>query len=204
MTMRDEPLTAEDTKKLNLSETLQKAAEGQQAKTQQASDLQDVGLEPTPDETNDLPSWALPLPDGVVLPKGRQIYAMRFRAKLTDTPKMGDRYCLLWSLTEADEKFAYGRVRNVPAMTMNELSKQMIRVFGFVRVSETGKEHADGSAAAPDWAETNGQKILAFWNDIGAKCRTQVKNGYAKLHTMEVDEVIDFFTKCVAVRTVVG
>jgi hypothetical protein len=206
MPITEEPLSPDEAQKVgtttgsqSFAEIAHKAHEGQV----QAQDLQDEGIEPKEDVLGPLPSWALPLPAEVKLPVGRQIYCMRFRAKMTETPKMGDRYCIMWSLTEADEKLAYRRTRGEATMALNELSKQMIRVVGFIRVDSAGKESADG--ALTDW--TNGPGvggIMRFWDAIGARCKMQVKNAYAKLHTMEVPDIVDFFTNCVAVRTVSG
>jgi hypothetical protein len=200
------PMTPEEEKTMGVksgSSSFAEIAEQVQKGREQAQDLQDEGIEPKDDESSPLPDWALPLPAEVKLPKGRQVYVMRFRAKLTETPKQGDRYCIMWSLTEADEKLAYRRTRGESTMAMNELSKQMIRVLGFVRTDASGKESAEG--AMVDWTNSPGLgNIARFWDAIGARCRSQVKNAYAKLHTMEVGDVVDFFTKCVAVRTVSG
>jgi hypothetical protein len=200
------PLTPEDEQSLGVktgAQAFREIADQAQRAKEQAQDLEDEGVEPKDDEHSPLPDWALPIPEGVKLPVGRQIYAMRFYAKLTETPKQGDRYCLMWSLTEADEKLAYRRTRGESTMAMNELSKQMVRVLGFVRPGVNGKEYAEG--AMVDWTNSPGLgNIARFWDAIGARCRTQIKNAYAKLHTMEVGDVVDFFTKCVAVRTVSG
>lgn len=200
MTMKEEPLTREEAAKIGAVKTgpqvLEEAFANAAAVQQRAGEIEDEGLEPKEDESAPLPSWALPLPANVELPKGRQIYCMRFRGKLTDTPKKGDRYCILWSLNEPDEKLAYQRTRGNAGMSMNELSKQMIRVMGFVR-----DEQGDGEV--PDWGE-GGMRLMEFWNGIGARFRTQVKSAYGKMHTLEPGEIIDFFTNCVAVRTVGG
>ena len=205
MTITNEPVTAEDLKKIGAKganpQTFEEVAKQVAQEQAKADEKQDEGLDPNDDEFSPLPEWALPLPPEVVLPKARQIYVMRFRAKLTDTPKLGDRYCILWGLSEADEKLALKRTRGDSSMTMNEMSKQMIRVLGFIRTSADGKERAEGEA--PEWT-SGASNLNSFWNAIGGKYRPQVKNAYMKMHTMEPGEIVDFFTNCVAVRTVVG
>jgi hypothetical protein len=90
-------------------------------------------------------------------------------------------------------------------MALNEMAKQTIRVVGFVQVDNDPKlESATGSViTAVDWG-TGGSSVTEFWNGIGGKCRAHVKNTYLKMHTMEIGEYADFFSRCVAVRTVGG
>lgn len=138
--------------------------------------------------TNRWPDWAK-IPDGFQLPEGKTIFAVRFRAAWTDKPKMGDRVCILWNLTEADEKHASKRARGDFIQVMNEMTKQMIRII-------------DGAKA--DWSKPGRNNPATFYTDIGGACRQQLKNIYSKNHTLKTADAIDFFVNCVAVRSVTG
>lgn len=143
----------------------------------------------SPADPNAIPEWVT-LPEGIVLPKGRQLTFVRFRAAWTIRPEKGDRVCVLWPLTEADEKLALKRTRGEALRTIDELTKQIIRVI-------------DGHKA--DWTGTRtAGTVNMFWDEIGPKCRQQLKNIYAKTHTLDLAETTDFFINCVAVRTVGG
>jgi hypothetical protein len=146
----------------------------------------DLGV-PAVDDTS-IPEW-VKVPPGLKLPGGgRQVTYVMFRAAWTDCPEKGDRQAILWNLTEADEKFALKRTRGESLRTIDELAKQYIRVVDGVK---------------SNWAGTSGPgSVETFWNDIGAKCRQQLKNLYAKTHMFSADEAVDFFTNCVTVRTV--
>jgi hypothetical protein len=133
-----------------------------------------------------LPDWAA-IPQGVKTPDGWLVWFVKFRAKVTNTPGKGDRTCVLWNLSESDEKHAAKRARGDPMRVVDEMAKQMIRVV-------------DGHGA--DWGGSRGAgSVDAFWQDIGGKCRHQLKSLYLKNHTMTGEETADFFEHCVAVRT---
>lgn len=134
------------------------------------------------------PDWAK-LPEGMRMPEGKTLLAVRFRAAWTDRPSQGDRVCILWNLTEADEKHASRRARGDFQQVMNEMAKQMIRVI-------------DGAKA--DWSKPGRHNPATFFTDIGGACRQQLKNLYAKRHTLATADQIDFFVNCVAVRSVTG
>jgi hypothetical protein len=132
------------------------------------------------------PAWAI-VPEGVVLPNGWQIWFIQFRAKVTNTPSKGDRYCICWNLSESDEKHAAKRSKGDPMRVIDEMAKQMIRVV-------------DGRPA--DWGGSRGPgSVDAWWQEIGGKGRHQLKMLYLKNHTMTTEESSDFFEHCVAVRT---
>lgn len=134
------------------------------------------------------------LPDWVVLPKdfkpppGRIISFLRFRAQWTDTPHKGDRQCIIWNLTDADERVALKRAQTNDAMSIvNEFAKQCVRAVDGVKVN---------------WAAPKGKgSIDEFWRDIGSKCRSQVATWYTRNHQLTQVELADFFENCVAVRT---
>jgi hypothetical protein len=135
-----------------------------------------------------IPEWAA-MPPGLVMPEGWQIHFMRFRAAWTNLPRLGDRTCVLWNLTEADEKLAARRARGDANRIIDEMSKQMVRVI-------------DG--ARTDWTKGGANNIERFWDEIGGKCRHLVRSYYLKTHTLEAKDFADFFDNCVAVRTHTG
>lgn len=143
---------------------------------------------------DDNPSDAMPdwvsIPDGMKLPEGRQVAFMLFRGEWTDEPKRGDRQCILWNLTEADEKIAIKRTRGEPLRTIEEMAKQMIRSVDGVKADWTGK-------LGPG-------NVSAFWSQIGSRCRTLIKNHYLKTHSLNAEQQADFFSNCLVVRTVTG
>jgi hypothetical protein len=144
-------------------------------------------FDPTAPTEGAVPEWVKE-PVGLKYPSGgRQATYVQFRAAWTDCPEKGDRQCILWNLSEADEKLALKRTRGESLRTIDELTKQMIRVVDGVKANWTGV--GPGS-------------VDVFWNDIGAKCRQQLKNLYAKTHMFSAEDAVDFFTNCIAVRTV--
>ena len=134
-----------------------------------------------------LPAWVI-VPPNFVFAKGRIAYFFRFRAEWTDAPAKGERQCILWNLSMADEKLALARTRGDSNRTIEECARAMIRVV-------------DGHEA--DWsARGKANDVRIFWNDIGAKCRQEIKNLYLRTHSMSTEERLDFFVNCVAARTV--
>ena len=141
------------------------------------------------EDSSDIPEW-VEMPPGFKMPVGRRVVFVKILAGMTDNPSKGDRQCILWNLTEADEKLAIKRTRGEGIRVMDEFSKQMIRAI-------------DGKAV--DWTGNAGPRSPnTFWNDIGGKYRQQLKNIYAKNHSMDTAEMVDFFSNCFAVRTVAG
>jgi hypothetical protein len=57
---------------------------------------------------SDVPEWAI-VPKDLRPPKGRQVIFLRIPAKLTDTPLKGERQCIVWTLSDGDEKLAAER-----------------------------------------------------------------------------------------------
>lgn len=159
------PLTAEDERELGME-------------AGEADDEEPAGE--IPDEA--APDWAV-LPPELKVPAGRQLYFVRFRAEWTDRPDKGDRQCILWSLTEADEKNALKRTRGDAMRGLDELSKQMVRAI-------------DGKVV--NWV---GVSPATFWDEIGGRCRQLLKSHYTKTHMLGAEETADFFANCIAVRT---
>jgi hypothetical protein len=139
----------------------------------------------------EIPSWVILPPsegDGALrYPPGRAVYFLRFRAEWTDTPQKGDRQCVVWPLSDRDEKLAYGRINlgtsGVKAVSL-EMAKQMVRAIDGVKVNWSGKRGPSS--------------IDEFWTDIGARCRSMIERLFLKTHSLDQAQVDDFFENCVA------
>lgn len=147
-------------------------------------DIQDMEDEATTPAGGGPPEWA-DIPADLKMPDGRVITYVRLRAGTTDTPNAGDRQCIMWNLSAADEKIALKRTRGEALYTLDELTKQFVRSIDGKRV---------------DWGKGTGQ-IDRWWDAIGGKNRQQLKNIYAKAHSLTAEEQIDFLGSCIAVRT---
>lgn len=126
------------------------------------------------------PDWVRQ-PPNFTMPVGWTIWYVRFRANQTNTPSKGDRHCILWNLSEADEKLAARRCLNNANRAVSEMTKQMIRAV-------------DGVLATPEARDV-------FWSEIGGKGRAQLHGLYARTHMMDEKENTDFFASCIASRT---
>jgi hypothetical protein len=136
---------------------------------------------------NDVPEWAV-VPKELRPPKGRQVLFLRIPAKLTDTPLKGERQCIVWTLSDGDEKLAGERCEGKAGRASAEYTKQMIRAV-------------DGQVAS--WMRTSGPGSLEeFWREIGGKGRNILMRVYSQLHLADDEELRDFFENCIAVRTV--
>lgn len=140
-------------------------------------------------DANALPDW-VEFPAGFKIPPNKQLAFMMFRARWTDRPDKGDRWCLLWPLTDAEEKLAIKRTRGENGRMLAEFSKGMIRIADSKKVNWTG-DFDPATEASPD----------RFWDEIGAKCRQMIQNFYLKTHQLDREEQADFFKNCLHVRT---
>lgn len=133
------------------------------------------------------PDWVV-LPPDLKIPPGRVVAFLMFRAHWTDTPNKGDRQCVVWNLTDTDEKLALKRSASGDAMTIaGELSRQAIRAVDGVKVN---------------WMQPTGPgSIDQFWREIGSKCRQMVTRWYTQNHMLTQAEQTDFFENCVVLRT---
>lgn len=132
-----------------------------------------------------IPSW-VKLPRDMKLPKHRQVFYIRFRAAMTDTPDAGERQCIVWSNNIGDQKLAIMRSDGDPNKLPEQLAKQMIR-------------SVDGAIA--DWTGEPGVgNIDVWWDAIGPKCRSILDRLFVQLHVAKPDELVDFFENCVVVR----
>lgn len=149
-----------------------------------AQRAQDFNTAPTKDA---LPEWA-EMPAGLNPPKGAPLGFLMFKPEWTRCPEKGARTCIVWSLTDMDERLAFARVRDHLATAANEMAKQMIRAVDGVKVDWSAKEGAPGN-------------LDDFWKEIGPKCRAMVVRYYNRTHMMSPEETADFLSNCVAVRT---
>lgn len=141
-----------------------------------------------PEPEGDIPSW-VKLPPNFKTKPGRTLYFVRFRAEWTDAAHKGERQCILWNLTDTDEKFAYKRMRGDAARVLDELTKGMIRVV-------------DGEFV--DWSRGHSSNVERFWAEIGSKCRKQLNAIYSKSHSLTDKERADFFGNCLVVASSAG
>lgn len=142
---------------------------------------------PAPAPASALPDWAT-MPAGLEPPAGVSVGFLRFKPEWTRTPQKGERTCVVWSLTDLDERLAFSRVRDNLATAVNEMAKQMIRAVDGVKVNWNAKPGEPGN-------------LEEFWSDIGPKCRTMVTRYYNRTHMMQPEEVADFLETCVVVAT---
>ena len=137
-------------------------------------------------ETNANPDWAK-VPADLNVPRGRQVFYLRFRKEWTSAPSLGERQCIVWELSSGDKKIAIGRAQGDTNRLSDELTKQFIRSI-------------DGKMA--DWTGAAGDaNIDAFWEHIGEKCRRKLNELFLKMHTMNVAPNEDFLENCISVRT---
>lgn len=140
-------------------------------------------------DPNATPAW-VQIPPDLVFPKGKVVGFLRFKAKWTDSPQLGDRNIILWGLTDADEKLAIQAARGESGRTITEMAKRTIRAIDGKRADWTGKTPAGN--------------VNKFWNEIGPKCRPLIVNAYWKTHSLTVEETADFLVDCIAFRDVVA
>lgn len=140
-----------------------------------------------PAPADDLPDWVV-MPEKLKVPRGRQVFFLRFPAEMTHAGWKGDRQCIIWTLSDADEKVAHKRCGGDGNRVSVELTKQMIRAI-------------DGVVA--DWGAAKGTpgSIDEFWREVGPKGRELLMRVYVRTHHPDEREVRDFFEHCIAART---
>ncbi len=124
-------------------------------------------------------------PKTLRFPKGHDVVFMRIRGQWTSAKHKGDRYVILWEVSDGDEKLAYGRGMGDPNRAGSEVAKQMIRAIDGAEVTWDG-------LPGPGNADQ-------FWSEVGAKGRNQLIRMHTQLHIMDRSEQTDFFENCVAV-----
>jgi hypothetical protein len=118
------------------------------------------------------------IPKDLVFPRGIDAWFIEIPAHLTHARHKGNRVCILWELTEGDEKLAYGRSMQDPSRAVGELAKQMIRAF-------------DGHKT--DWSGTGLGNVDQFWREIGPKGRNLLTMLHARINVMQAEDLKDFF-----------
>lgn len=132
------------------------------------------------------PPWAK-CPVGMKFPRGRQVAFLKLLPQWTDAPHKGERQCIIWGLTDIDEKLAFGRSMGDVNRAMGELTKQMIRAIDGVVV---------------DWSGNPGVgNIDLWWREIGGKCRQILTRVYTQMNVLSEDDRKHFFESCIEVRT---
>ncbi len=169
-------------------ETAEAEDENEEGRTENVVDGEDLE-EQFPDEEPGaaLPDW-VDIPADMNIPEGVQVGLLRFKASWTMVAGSGDRTCVVWPLTDLDERLAHQRCKDNWNAAASELAKQMIRIVDGVKVNHGAKRGKAGN-------------IDDFWREIGPKCRTLVTRYWRKTHTMDAAEASYFFEHCVAVRT---
>ena len=128
------------------------------------------------------PPWAK-VPTDLVFPHSLSPLYVLFRAEWTYAPKKGDRQCILWPLSDADEFQAAQRSANFPTRAFAEQVKGTIRAVDGYKADWTGR-NSPGS-------------IDVFWREIGMKCRGMLDSLFVKMHVLGPQEQADFFESCV-------
>jgi len=136
-----------------------------------------------------IPDWASVPPNFAIAP-GRRCGWMLFRADWTDAPDKGDRWCMMWPLSESEEKLAYKRSGGDSVRAITELTKASIRLVDGVAANRTGSI-GPGS-------------VGVFWAEIGTKLRQMLQNYYLKTHSLSPEEQQDFFANCFVVTMAKG
>jgi hypothetical protein len=186
MATKKKPATVQEAmKQMNTSKlTEEEAAEMEEGPEEEQ--VEDNELRAPAAEQPEIPDW-VKVPHGFKIPPGRTVSFLRFRADWTDTPGKGERQCVLWNLTGADEKLAVTRSRGDTMRLASELAKQTIRAIDGQKSNWSG----DGKGGSVD----------VWWDAIGAKCRQLLITQFSKTHSLTEGERADFFEHCIAVRS---
>jgi hypothetical protein len=151
------------------------------------------------DAQQGVPAWAK-VPEGFAFPAGWTVWFIRFPARMTNRPRGGERQCIVWNLSEADEKRASRAARGDGLRIIDEMTKATIRSIDGQRI-KLGPSVA-AAAVGQSGEDAGFANVTTFWTEIGGKCRHQLKSLYLKNHVMEAAENADFFENCVAPRSV--
>ena len=143
---------------------------------------------PVSKDPSALPEW-VSFPQGFRIPPGKEITFLYFKSSWTDRPDKGDRWILMWPLSDADEKLAIKRTRGESGRTLSEMTKGTIRLIDGKRADWTG--NVDAVVA---------YSVDRFWDELGSKCRQMVTTIYLKTHSLSREEQADFLENCVIIR----
>jgi len=134
------------------------------------------------------PEWA-DIPEGLKLPIGESIAFIRIPGKWLRGK--GDRVCIVWPITELEERTAYARARGDSVRAVSELSKVCIRAIDGVKADWTGDASHPGN-------------VNKFWDAIGPRGRLMIRNYYVQTHTVNTEDQADFFVNHFCVMTAGG
>lgn len=158
-----------------------------------------ISEDPVEDKSDSIPEWAI-IPDGLQIPRGKKVFFMRFLAKWTDRPDMGDRVVVLWTLSVSDEKLARKRITDSNE-AIPEMAKQCVRVIDGKKVDHTGMAASKKAKLGEIKA---GADLNSFWNEIGPSCRQMIQNWYMNTHMLSAEDQLVFFASCIGVKNTVG
>jgi hypothetical protein len=131
-----------------------------------------------------LPDWA-EVPESLQIPPGRTITFVRFKPDVMLNKTSPGHTLILWPLTVREEKIAIKRARGEVGEMMDELTKICVRCV-------------DGKPVQPAMAA---QVLGKLWDEIGLKCVSQLRNWYQRNHTMDQEQIVDFYGSCIVVRS---
>lgn len=136
-----------------------------------------------------LPEWAAEaLPVDMKIPPDTQVTFIRFKGEWTRRKSKGDRILVLWPITVKEEKIAYKRARGDSSEVVDQLTMMSIRCIDGVKV--TPERHA--------------MDCGQLWMDLGIACVQMLRNWYARTHSLPMEQKMDFFGNCIAVRSAVA
>ena len=145
-----------------------------------AQKLQQIAQGSASAVVQDAPAWAN-LPPGLIIPRDVEVSFLQVPLR------SGSEMVLVrWELGVRDERFARARAMGDGMRIVEEMAKQMIRVVDDAIVT---------------W--TNPVFMEKVWDQIGGKYRNVLVAYYMKLHNLDDEERVDFFTKRVVARRAV-
>src|SRR5208282_2795505 len=116
---------------------------------------------PIAKDDSTLPDW-VSFPPGFKIPPGKEVSFLYFRAKWTDRPEKGDRWCMMWTLSDADEKLAIKRTRGEGGRALTELTKGTIRIVDGKRGDWTGTGDAESTYSVDRFCVTRARPVPAL------------------------------------------
>ncbi len=182
--MKDLEMTPEE--EADLERAKYEAAAPEKKKDDKQGDALDRKAD-DPGDPDSIPEWVT-FPPNFKIPPGKTLGFIRFYGRWTERPEKGDRVCIVWPLSDADEKLAYKRTRGETARSLAELTKQMVRAIDGEKVTWSGNPQ-------------DGAIVDRFWEDIGPRCRQMLQTYYLKTHSFSQEDQAEFFLHCLVSRT---
>lgn len=174
------------------------ASDGEEPSIEEPREMTDAELEgdedsldgthdPSSEDANALPDWALHcMPPDLVVPPERRMAVMRFKPAWTDMPSKGERSVVVWGLTIAEERLAIKASRGDGSSVTDELAKRMVRAI-------------DGKVVG--WGTTGTQETSRLWRELGVKCVDMIRRHYVIEHSLKAEQKLDFLANCYVART---